>query len=121
MFFIGLPVSQSVQGIPFAPASKVFGEYTNFSGWEKPVAVPFTFFSAAWVITGWNAPSAVVEETHNARIVAPRSIVSTYSLMAVMGMVICVLLAFCTPDIEKAALDPRCVSQSCPAALVRFR
>ncbi|KAK8088434.1 hypothetical protein PG997_003395 [Apiospora hydei] len=106
VFFIALPVSQSVQAVPFAPASRVFGEYANFSDWNEPVAVPMTWFTAAWVITGWNAASAVAEETHNARIVAPRSIVTTYCLMSVMGFLVCVLLAFCIPDIEAAALDP---------------
>ncbi|KAK6851477.1 hypothetical protein PG995_012599 [Apiospora arundinis] len=106
IFFIALPVSQAVQGTPFASAAKVFGEYTNFSDWNDPVAVPMTWFTAAWVITGWNAPAAVAEETHNARIVAPRSIITTYSLMSVMGLMVCVLVAFCIPDIEAAAMDP---------------
>ncbi|SCO79479.1 related to UGA4-GABA permease-also involved in delta-aminolevulinate transport [Fusarium oxysporum] len=83
-FVIGLPVAQKTQGIPFTSAATVFGDYTNYSDWGRPVSVPFTFFCAAWVITGWNAPSAVAEETHNARIVAPRSIINTYCLQAGM-------------------------------------
>ncbi|WYZ43390.1 hypothetical protein EsH8_VI_001089 [Colletotrichum jinshuiense] len=104
-FFIGLPVAHSQRGIPFVSGAKVFGEYSNFSDWNRPVAVPMTFFSAAWVITGWNAPAAVAEETHNARVVAPRNIVITYSLMATMGFIICILLAFCITDMESAAGD----------------
>ncbi|KAF5594409.1 amino-acid permease [Fusarium pseudocircinatum] len=94
-FVIGLPVAQKTQGIPFTSAATVFGDYTNYNEWDKPVSVPFTFFCAAWVITGWNAPSAVAEEAHNARIVAPRSIINTYCLQAGMGMLFCILLAFC--------------------------
>ncbi|TXC03915.1 hypothetical protein FocTR4_00000972 [Fusarium oxysporum f. sp. cubense] len=105
-FVIGLPVAQKTQGIPFTSAATVFGDYTNYSDWGRPVSVPFTFFCAAWVITGWNAPSAVAEETHNARIVAPRSIINTYCLQAGMGMLFCILLAFCITDMEAAASDP---------------
>ncbi|KAF5713471.1 amino-acid permease [Fusarium mundagurra] len=93
-------------GIPFTSAATVFGDYTNYSDWDKPVSVPFTFFCAAWVITGWNAPSAVAEETHNARIVAPRSTITTYCLQAGMGMLFCILLAFCITDMEAAASYP---------------
>ncbi|PNP77456.1 hypothetical protein FNYG_09332 [Fusarium nygamai] len=105
-FVIGLPVAQKTQGIPFTSAATVFGDYTNHSDWDKPVSVPFTFFCAALVITGWNAPSAVAEETHNARIVAPRPIINTYCLQAGMGMLFCILLAFCITDMEAAASDP---------------
>ncbi|KAG7438650.1 putative amino-acid permease [Fusarium oxysporum f. sp. raphani] len=100
------PRRSKTQGIPFTSAATVFGDYTNYSDWGRPVSVPFTFFCAAWVITGWNAPSAVAEETHNARIVAPRSIINTYCLQAGMGMLFCILLAFCITDMEAAASDP---------------
>ncbi|KAF5685703.1 GABA permeas UGA4 [Fusarium denticulatum] len=109
-FVIGLPVAQKTQGIPFTSAATVFGDYTNYSDWDKPVSVPFTFFCAAWVITDWNAPSAVAEETHNARIVPPRSIINTYCLQAGMGMLFCILLAFCITDMEAAASGPTQVS-----------
>ncbi|RKK29158.1 hypothetical protein BFJ66_g2496 [Fusarium oxysporum f. sp. cepae] len=105
-FVIGLPVAQKTQGIPFTSAATVFGDYTNYSDWGRPVSVPFTFCCAAWVITGWNAPSAVAEETHNARIVAPRSIINKYCLQAGMGMLFCILLAFCITNMEAAASDP---------------
>ncbi|KAJ4030413.1 hypothetical protein NW763_014862 [Fusarium oxysporum] len=51
-FVIGLPVAQKTQGIPFTSAATVFGDYTNYSDWGRPVSVPFTVFCAAWVITG---------------------------------------------------------------------
>ncbi|PCD45769.1 hypothetical protein AU210_001199 [Fusarium oxysporum f. sp. radicis-cucumerinum] len=105
-FVIGLPVAQKTQGIPFTSAATVFGDYANYSDWGRPVSVPFTFCCAAWVITGWNAPSAVAEETHNARIVAPRSIINKYCLQAGMGMLFCILLAFCITNMEAAASDP---------------
>ncbi|KAF4502180.1 UGA4-GABA permease-also involved in delta-aminolevulinate transport [Fusarium agapanthi] len=89
-------------------ASLVFipSGYTNYGDWGETVSVTFNFFCAVWVITGWNAPSAVAEETHNARIVAPRSIINTYCLQAGMGMLFCILLAFCITDMDAAASDP---------------
>ncbi|KAF5982875.1 GABA permeas UGA4 [Fusarium bulbicola] len=93
-FVIGLPVAQRTQGISVTSATTVFGDYTNYGDWDETVSVTFTFFCAVWVIPGWNAPSAVAEETHNAWIVAPRSIINTYCLQAGMGMLFCILLAF---------------------------
>ncbi|KAI7759480.1 hypothetical protein LZL87_011276 [Fusarium oxysporum] len=104
-FVIGLPVAQKTQGIPFTSVATVFGDYTNYSDWGKLVTVPFTFFCTTWVITGWNTPSAMAEENHNARIAAPRSIINTYCLQAGMGMLFCTLLAFCILEIEAVASD----------------
>jgi amino acid transporter len=105
IFIIGLPVSHAVQGLPFTLRSEVFGSYKNYSDWNKPVAVPMTFFAVLWVVTGWNAPSTVAEKTHNASIVAPRSIISTYSIQASLGFVVLIVLAFCITDIDAAAVD----------------
>ncbi|KAF5240160.1 hypothetical protein FANTH_9669 [Fusarium anthophilum] len=85
MAMASLPVAQRTQGISFTSATTVFGDYTNYGDWDETVSVTVTFFCAVWVIPGWNAPSAVAEETHNAWIVAPRSIINTYCLQA--GMV----------------------------------
>ncbi|KAF5551999.1 GABA permease [Fusarium mexicanum] len=105
-FVIGLPVAQRTQGISFTSATTVFGDYTNYGDWDEAISVTFTLFCAVWVIAGWNAPSAVAEETHNARIVAPRRIINTYCLQAGMGMLFCILLAFCITDMDAAASDP---------------
>ncbi|KAF5589208.1 GABA permease [Fusarium subglutinans] len=105
-FVIGLPVAQRTQGISFTSATTVFGDYTNYGDWDETVSVTFSFFCAVWVITGWNAPSAVAEETHNARIVVPPSIINTYCLQAGMGMLFCISLAFCITGMDAAASDP---------------
>ncbi|KAF5598362.1 amino-acid permease [Fusarium pseudocircinatum] len=107
IYTMALPITHSLRGLPFAPAAKVFGEYKNSSDWGQAVAVPMTFFSTAWAVAGWNAPSYVVEETKNARVVGPRSIVQTYLAMAILGMIVCIVSAFCIEDIESATLDPR--------------
>jgi amino acid transporter len=107
VYMIALPVTHSTQGFKFADAADVFGSYQNFSGWGNSVAVPFTFFAVAWVVTGWAAPSYVAEETHNARLTAPRAVLSSYIATAALGGAICLISAFCIEDIEAAALDPR--------------
>ncbi|EWG37089.1 hypothetical protein FVEG_14745 [Fusarium verticillioides 7600] len=96
-FIIRLPVIQKTRGIPFTSVGTVFRDYTNYSNWDKPVSVRFTFFYAAWVFTGWNAPSAVAEETHDTRIVAPHSIINVHCLQAGIGMLFCILLASVLP------------------------
>ncbi|KAL2671592.1 hypothetical protein Neosp_014182 [[Neocosmospora] mangrovei] len=106
IYMIALPVTHSARNLQFAPASKVFSEYSNWSDWGSAVSVPTTFFSAAWSITGWNAPSYVAEETKNARVVSPRSIIQSYAAMAILGSIICIITAFCITDMESAALDP---------------
>ncbi|KFA74348.1 hypothetical protein S40288_06692 [Stachybotrys chartarum IBT 40288] len=106
IYIIGLPAAHAARDRPFAPAADVFGDYTNYSDWNRPVAVPMTFFSVAWAVTGWNSPSYVAEETKNARVVCPRSILQTYAAMAILGFLMCVLSAFCIVDMDAAASDP---------------
>ncbi|CAG7562633.1 unnamed protein product [Fusarium equiseti] len=106
IFIIGMPASHAARGLPFTSATNVFGSFDNFSDWDIGVAAPYTFLSAAWIITGWNAPATIAEETHGARKVVPRSIVTVYSAMAIMGFFVLLILAFCINDLEAAVSDP---------------
>lgn len=108
-YVVALPTTHSVQDRRFATGAQVFGEYTNFSLWNKGVAVPMSMFTAAWVITGWQAPAFIVEETQNAQITAPRAIITSYSSIAIGGAIVSLVTAFCTSDITAAATDPRFV------------
>ncbi|KAH7127297.1 amino acid/polyamine transporter I [Dactylonectria macrodidyma] len=105
VFLIALPTSHSLQSRPFTSANDVFGRYDNFSDWERPVAVPITFFSAAWVITGWNSPTYIAEDTHNARVVCPKSCLETWVALSIMGIFCCLAVAFCLTDLEAAVAD----------------
>ncbi|KAI8654766.1 Amino acid transporter [Fusarium keratoplasticum] len=105
-YVVALPTTHSVQDRRFATGAQVFGEYTNFSLWNKGVAVPMSMFTAAWVITGWQAPAFIVEETQNAQITAPRAIITSYSSIAIGGAIVSLVTAFCTSDITAAATDP---------------
>lgn len=105
-FVIGLPITHSVQGRSFTSGADALGSYQNFSEWNDSVAVPFTFFGVAWVVTGWQQPAYVAEETQDARRVAPKAILMSFALTAVMGCLVCWICAFCVEDIEVAASDP---------------
>ncbi|GMF68586.1 unnamed protein product [Aspergillus oryzae] len=96
-----------VQNRPFASARTVFGEYTNFSDWGLGVSVPYSWFCTLWVNSAWMVPVYVAEETHDASREIPKSLWYTFSVTAVIGMVICLVSAFCINDIEAAAADER--------------
>lgn len=106
VFVIALPTSHAVQKKPFASAHDVFGSYTNYSDWSTGVAVPFTWFTAAWVNSAWAAPAYVAEATHDARRSAPKAIIMSYSVTAISGLIICIICAFCITDMDAAATDP---------------
>lgn len=91
--------------MPFAKASDVFGLYQNFSEWPAGVAVPFTWFCAAWTVTGWPTPAFVAEETVDSARSTPKAIVYSYCAAAGMGIIVCLITAFCVSDVAAAAMD----------------
>lgn len=106
ILIIGLPAAQAAQGIPFASAKAALGTYTNFSDWDRAVAVPFSFFTAFWTITGWQSPCLIVEGMQDARKTAPKAVLTSFVAMSLMGVVVCFICAFCITDIEVAAAEP---------------
>ncbi|KAM5350144.1 hypothetical protein ACJ41O_006649 [Fusarium nematophilum] len=103
-FVIGLPVSHSTKGMPFANAGDVFSKFSNTSEWpETGIAVPFCFYSALFVNSIWVAPAYVAEETHDARREAPKAIIESFAWTAVLGVGICLAFAFCIPDMDGLA------------------
>lgn len=107
IYVIAIPITHAKQDLPFATASQVFGDYTNSSLYDNSIAVPMSFFCAVWVITGWQAPAFIAEETQNASRTAPRAIITSYIAIAFGGVVVCLVTAFCIPDVLVAAADPR--------------
>ncbi|KAL4753501.1 hypothetical protein BDW72DRAFT_26338 [Aspergillus terricola var. indicus] len=105
IFIFGLPITHAVQKQPFASGQQVFGEFTTFSDWGPSVAAPYSWFAALWVNSAWMVPVYMAEETHRASIEIPKSLISTYSLTAISGLVVCLVSAFCISDIEAAATD----------------
>lgn len=106
IFITALPVSYTQKAHHFTDAAIVFGQYTNYSDWHPAVAVPFSWFCAAWTITGWTAPAMLAEETVDASKNVPKSIVISYAASAGLGLVVSVIIAFCIRDTAASASDP---------------
>ncbi|KAK6382391.1 GABA/polyamine transporter [Exophiala oligosperma] len=106
IYVIALPVTHATQHQPWASGKDAFGNYTNYSDWNRAVAVPFTFFTSIWTNSAWSAPAYIVESTHNGRSSAARAVVDSYLVTAVGGVVVCVIAAFCIPNMDDAAADP---------------
>ncbi|KAM0544364.1 hypothetical protein ACHAPJ_011823 [Fusarium lateritium] len=106
VFIVGLPVTHSTAGQPFASASDVFGNFKNYSDWTPGAAIPFTWFAAAWGNSAWIAPAYIVEGTHDARRSTPKSMITSFSITATMGIVLCIIASFCITDMDTLAVDP---------------
>ncbi|KAL2814186.1 amino acid/polyamine transporter I [Aspergillus granulosus] len=105
-FIIALPATHAAQGLPFAAAADVFGDFINYSAWpDTGIAVLLSFSCALWVNTLWIAPVYVTEETQEARVRAPKAIIQSFSCTAIVGAIICLIFAFCIHDMDAAALD----------------
>ena len=106
-YVIGLPVAHSRLGEPFATGSDMFGKYTSYSDWGAGITVPMSWFAAVWANSAWTAPAYIVESTHNARLVTPRSMLTSYCITAVIGCIICIVAAACISDIDVFGMNVR--------------
>ncbi|KAL4745058.1 hypothetical protein BDW72DRAFT_199001 [Aspergillus terricola var. indicus] len=105
IFIFGLPITHAVQKQPFASGSAVFGEFSTYTDWGPSVAIPYSWFASLWVNSAWMVPVYVAEETYRASTEIPKSLIYTYTVTAISGLVVCLICAFCITDIEAAALD----------------
>lgn len=105
-FIIALPITHSQLGLPFASARDVFTNFSNTSEWpETGIPVPFSFYSALFVNSIWTAPAYIAEETHDASRKAPNAIIQSFSWTAIVGLGICLAIAFCIPDMDAVKAD----------------
>jgi len=85
------------------PASFVFGEFQNFSGFNAPYGAIVGLLQSAFGMCCYDAPSHMTEEIKNARKQAPRAIVMSVYIGAVTGFVFLISLSFCMGDLETMA------------------
>jgi len=89
------------------PASYVFGDFTNLSGWPNGLAFLLGLLPPLWTIAGYDCVIHISEESYNAAISAPWGIISAIVVSGVLGWVINVILAFSMgPDVSGVLYTP---------------
>ncbi|KAG9316271.1 amino acid/polyamine transporter I [Chiua virens] len=87
------------------PASYVFGNFTNSSGWPNVFAFILGLLAPNWTISGYDATIHISEESSNAATAAPWGMISAIAIAGVLGWVINVVLAFCMGPVVSNVLD----------------
>ncbi|KZO96991.1 APC amino acid permease [Calocera viscosa TUFC12733] len=90
------------------PASFVFGNFTNLSGWSNS---GFAFFlgwlAPSWSVGGFDGCIHISEEAANAAVAVPWGMVSAVFICCLLGWAINVAMAFCMgPDLESIINSP---------------
>ena len=85
------------------PASFVFQEFQNFSGWGSSMAAIVGILQACFGMCCYDAPSHMTEEMKSASKEAPKAIILSVILGAVTGFAFLLTLCFCIGDINETA------------------
>ncbi|GAB1197992.1 hypothetical protein APSETT444_007298 [Aspergillus pseudonomiae] len=85
------------------PASFVFSEFQNFSGWGSSMAAIVGILQACFGMCCYDAPSHMTEEMKSASKEAPKAIILSVVLGAVTGFAFLLTLCFCIGDIANTA------------------
>lgn len=85
------------------PASFVFQEFQNFSGWGSSMAAIVGILQACFGMCCYDAPSHMTEEMKSASKEAPKAIIMSVVLGAVTGFAFLLTLCFCIGDINETA------------------
>ncbi|KAA8647774.1 hypothetical protein EYZ11_000187 [Aspergillus tanneri] len=85
------------------PASFVFHDFQNFTGWGSSVAAIVGILQACFGMCCYDAPSHMTEEMKSASKEAPKAIILSVVLGAITGFVFLLTLCFCIGDIDSTA------------------
>jgi amino acid transporter len=85
------------------PASFVFQDFQNTTGWGTGMAAIIGILQACFGMCCYDAPSHMTEEMKSASKEAPKAIVLAVVLGAVTGFVFLLTLCFCIGDIAETA------------------
>ncbi|OQE47401.1 hypothetical protein PENCOP_c001G02805 [Penicillium coprophilum] len=89
------------------PASWVFGNFTDGSGWGSRVFSFFLgFLSVAWTMTDYDGTTHMSEETHDAAVRGPVAIQTAVLVSGALGWVLTVSMCFCLTDFEGILTSP---------------
>ena len=85
------------------PASFVFHDFQNFTGFGTGFAAILGLLQSSFGMNCYDAPAHMVEELKNASKEAPRAIIMSVYIGAVTGFVFLVAICFCIGDITNTA------------------
>ncbi|KAF9890903.1 hypothetical protein FE257_005479 [Aspergillus nanangensis] len=85
------------------PASFVFQDFQNFTGWGSSMAVIIGILQSFFGMCCYDAASHMTEEMTHASRDAPRAIIMSVGLGAVTGLVFLIALCFCIGNIDETA------------------
>jgi amino acid transporter len=85
------------------PASFVFSEFQNGTGFGTGMAAIIGILQACFGMCCYDAPSHMTEEMHNASKEAPKAIILAVVLGAVTGFAFLLTLCFCIGNIDQTA------------------
>ena len=88
------------------PASFVFKDFVNFSGFNAPYTAIVGLLQTAFGMCCYDAPAHMTEEIKHARKQAPRAIILSVYLGGITGFVFLIAACFCIGNIEKTATSP---------------
>ena len=100
LFFIALPIGNAVNDKGFNDGKFIFGEVKNFSDWPSGFQFVLSLFTAVWTIGAFDSCVHMSEEAKNASHGVPIGIISSVSVVSVLGFFIIVCINACvSPDI----------------------
>ncbi|RUS16494.1 amino acid/polyamine transporter I [Endogone sp. FLAS-F59071] len=82
------------------PASFVFGDYENATGWtSNGYVILIALLQAQYTLTGYDASAHMTEETRNAQIAGPVGMILAILVSAITGFIFIIGFLFCIQDL----------------------
>ncbi|EJD04196.1 amino acid transporter [Fomitiporia mediterranea MF3/22] len=88
------------------PASFVFKEFQNFTGFGPAMAAILGILQSAFGMCCYDAPAHMTEEMKNASREAPKAIIMSVYIGAVTGFIFLISICFCIGNIDATASTP---------------
>jgi amino acid transporter len=99
VFFIVI-LTASINTPKFGGTTEVLWSFKNGTDWPIGMAVLVSFLGVIWTLTGYDAPYHLTEECSNSAVSAPRAIVITSGLGAILGWLLMLLIGYTLTDIN---------------------
>ncbi|KAH3671320.1 hypothetical protein OGAPHI_000543 [Ogataea philodendri] len=90
------------QGLPKFNSNSDAWKIVNMTEWPDGFAVLMSFMAAIWIMSGFDAPFHLAEESANAEVVTPNAIVLTAVLGGILGFAFQVGMSYTIVDVTAA-------------------